>query len=84
MRGAVPGGMALGLDELGPAQAFDAAYGSSAGTLNASGLVSARPRRDPGLDRPAAGARAHQPQPAARAARLATSTSSAVVSKQGG
>ena len=30
MRGAVSGGMALGLDELGLAAAFDAAYGSSA------------------------------------------------------
>ena len=41
MRGAVSGGMALGLDELGLAGAFDAAYGSSAGTLNAMWLVSA-------------------------------------------
>jgi predicted acylesterase/phospholipase RssA len=40
MRGAVSGGMALGLDELGLAGAFDAAYGSSAGTLNAMWLVS--------------------------------------------
>ena len=44
MRGAVSGGMALGLDELGLAQAFDAAYGSSAGTLNAMWLVSGRLR----------------------------------------
>jgi predicted patatin/cPLA2 family phospholipase len=44
MRGAVSGGMALGLDELGLAQAFDAAYGSSAGTLNAMWLVSGRVR----------------------------------------
>jgi predicted patatin/cPLA2 family phospholipase len=36
--------MALGLDELGLAQAFDAAYGSSAGTLNAMWLVSGRVR----------------------------------------
>ena len=57
MRGAVSGGMALGLDELGLAQAFDAAYGSSAGTLNAMWLVSGRVRdgiptwTDPGLVR---------------------------------
>jgi predicted patatin/cPLA2 family phospholipase len=44
MRGAVSGGMALGLDELGLAAAFDAAYGSSAGTLNAMWLVSGRVR----------------------------------------
>jgi predicted patatin/cPLA2 family phospholipase len=44
MRGAVSGGMALGLDELGLARAFDAAYGSSAGTLNAMWLVSGRVR----------------------------------------
>jgi predicted patatin/cPLA2 family phospholipase len=44
MRGAVSGGMALGLDELGLAGAFDAAYGSSAGTLNAMWLVSGRLR----------------------------------------
>src|SRR3954469_8168705 len=37
MRGAVSGGMALALDELGLAHAFDAAYGSSAGRLNAMG-----------------------------------------------
>ena len=55
MRGAVSGGMALGLDELGLAQAFDAAYGSSAGTLNSMWLVSGRVRdgiptwTDPGL-----------------------------------
>src|SRR3954454_16825615 len=42
MRGAVSGGMALALDELGLAHAFDAAYGSSAGTLNAMWLVSGR------------------------------------------
>jgi hypothetical protein len=36
--------MALALDELGLAQAFDAAYGSSAGTLNAMWLVSGRVR----------------------------------------
>src|SRR5215207_6235883 len=44
MRGAVSGGMALGLDELGLARSFDAAYGSSAGTLNAMWLVSGRVR----------------------------------------
>jgi predicted patatin/cPLA2 family phospholipase len=44
MRGAVSGGMALGLDELGLSGAFDAAYGSSAGTLNAMWLVSGRVR----------------------------------------
>src|SRR3954469_9801425 len=40
MRGAVSGGMALALDELGLAHAFDAAYGPLAGTLNAMWLVS--------------------------------------------
>jgi predicted patatin/cPLA2 family phospholipase len=44
MRGAVSGGMALALDELGLARAFDAAYGSSAGTLNAMWLLSGRVR----------------------------------------
>jgi len=44
MRGAVSGGMVLALDELGLAQSFDAAYGSSAGTLNAMWLVSGRVR----------------------------------------
>jgi predicted patatin/cPLA2 family phospholipase len=44
MRGAVSGGMALALDELGLREAFDAAYGSSAGTLNAMWLVSGRVR----------------------------------------
>lgn len=42
MRGAVSGGMALALHEMGLADAFDAAYGSSAGTLNAMWLVSGR------------------------------------------
>ena len=42
MRGAVSGGMALALDELGLGSAFDAAYGSSAGTLNAMWLISGR------------------------------------------
>ena len=42
MRGAVTGGMVLGLDELGAR--FDAAYGSSAGTLNAMWFVSGRVR----------------------------------------
>jgi predicted patatin/cPLA2 family phospholipase len=36
--------MVLGLDELGLAQSFDDAYGSSAGTLNAMWLVSGRVR----------------------------------------
>src|SRR5919107_3793175 len=44
MRGAVSGGMVLALHELGLAQAFDAAYGSSAGTLNAMWLISGRAR----------------------------------------
>ena len=44
MRGAVSGGMALALDELGLRNAFDAAYGSSAGSLNAMWLVSGRVR----------------------------------------
>lgn len=44
MRGAVSGGMALALDELGLSGAFDAAYGSSAGALNAMWLVSGRVR----------------------------------------
>ena len=42
MRGAVSGGMVLGLHQLGLDGAFDAAYGSSAGTLNAMWLVSGR------------------------------------------
>jgi predicted patatin/cPLA2 family phospholipase len=42
MRGAISGGMALALDELGLAGAFDAAYGSSAGALNAMWLASGR------------------------------------------
>ena len=55
MRGAVSGGMALALHELGLGNAFDAAYGSSAGTLNAMWLISGRVRdgiptwTDPGL-----------------------------------
>ena len=44
MRGAVSGGMALALDELGLRDCFDVAYGSSAGTLNAMWLVSGRVR----------------------------------------
>lgn len=57
MRGSVSGGMALGLDELGLADNFDAAYGSSAGTLNAMWLLSGRIRAgmptwtDPGLNK---------------------------------
>jgi predicted patatin/cPLA2 family phospholipase len=42
MRGAVSGGMVLALEEHGLAGAFDAAYGSSAGALNALWLVSGR------------------------------------------
>jgi predicted patatin/cPLA2 family phospholipase len=42
MRGSVSGGMALALEELGLRDAFDDAYGSSAGTLNAMWLVSGR------------------------------------------
>lgn len=42
MRGAVSGGMALALGELGLARSFDAVYGSSAGALNALWLVSER------------------------------------------
>jgi predicted patatin/cPLA2 family phospholipase len=42
MRGAVSGGMALALHELGLADNFDAAYGSSAGALNAMWLISGR------------------------------------------
>ena len=42
MRGAVSGGMALALHQLGLADSFDAAYGSSAGALNAMWLVSGR------------------------------------------
>lgn len=44
MRGAVSGGMVLALDELGLSQSFDAAYGSSAGSLNAMWLLSGRVR----------------------------------------
>lgn len=57
MRGSVSGGMALGLDELGLADGFDAAYGSSAGTLNAMWLLGGRIRdgmptwTDPGLNK---------------------------------
>src|SRR3954468_11609584 len=40
MRGAVSGGMVLGLHELGLGGAFDAAYGASAGALNAMWLGS--------------------------------------------
>jgi predicted patatin/cPLA2 family phospholipase len=44
MRGAVTGGMALALGERGLATAFDAAYGASAGTLNALWLIAGRVR----------------------------------------
>jgi len=42
MRGAVSGGMALALHEAGLGGSFDAAYGSSAGALNALWLISGR------------------------------------------
>lgn len=42
MRGAVSGGMGLGLHELGLADSFDAVYGSSAGALNGMWLLSGR------------------------------------------
>ncbi len=44
MRGAVSGGMVLALEELGFRDAFDAVYGSSAGTLNGMWLISGRVR----------------------------------------
>lgn len=44
MRGAVSGGMGLGLDELGLTRSFDAAYGASAGALNALWFVAGRVR----------------------------------------
>ena len=44
MRGAVSGGMVLALDELGLSRAFHAAYGASAGALNAMWLISGRVR----------------------------------------
>src|SRR3954466_12018446 len=44
MRGAVSGGMALALDELGLGGGVAAACGSSAGTLNAMWLLSGRVR----------------------------------------
>ena len=40
MRGAITGGMALAIDELGIAEAFDDVYGASAGALNAAWLLS--------------------------------------------
>lgn len=40
MRGAITGGMALAIDELGIATAFDDVYGASAGALNAAWLLS--------------------------------------------
>ncbi|WP_210491736.1 patatin family protein [Patulibacter sp. SYSU D01012] len=42
MRGAVTGGMALAVHELGLGGAFDAVYGTSAGALNGMWLVSGR------------------------------------------
>ena len=56
MRGAVSGGMALALDELGLARAFDAAYGSSAGRAERDVAGQRAPaRRHPDVDRPGAG-----------------------------
>jgi len=43
MRGAVTGGMALALHELGLLPAFDAVYGASAGAITGAWLVSSRP-----------------------------------------
>ncbi len=40
MRGAITGGMALAIDELGITEAFDDVYGASAGALNAAWLLS--------------------------------------------
>ncbi len=40
MRGAITGGMALAIDELGIVNAFDDVYGASAGALNAAWLLS--------------------------------------------
>ncbi len=40
MRGAITGGMALAIDELGIVAAFDHVYGASAGALNAAWLLS--------------------------------------------
>jgi len=40
MRGAITGGMALALEELGLTNVFDDVYGASAGALNAAWLVS--------------------------------------------
>lgn len=42
MRGAVSGGMGLGLDELGLTRSFDAVYGASAGALNGLWFVAGR------------------------------------------
>jgi predicted patatin/cPLA2 family phospholipase len=63
MRGSVSGGMVLALDELGLGRSFDAAYGSSAGSLNAMWLLSGRVREgiatwvDPALVRALIGRR---------------------------
>jgi predicted patatin/cPLA2 family phospholipase len=43
MRGAISGGMALALHELGLVPAFDAVYGSSAGAISGAWLVSSNP-----------------------------------------
>ena len=44
MRGAITGGMALAIDELGILPAFDDVYGASAGALNAAWLLSGAAR----------------------------------------
>lgn len=52
-RGAVSGGMALGLHELGLTSAFDDVYGSSAGAINGAWLTSSSPERLVGWTDPA-------------------------------
>jgi len=52
-RGAVSGGMALALHELGLTSAFDDIYGSSAGAINGAWLTSSSPERLVGWTDPA-------------------------------
>lgn len=52
-RGAVSGGMALALHELGLTNAFDDIYGSSAGAINGAWLTSSSPERLVGWTDPA-------------------------------
>ncbi|HYO85821.1 MAG TPA: patatin-like phospholipase family protein [Dermatophilaceae bacterium] len=52
-RGAVSGGMAMRLHELGLAEAFDDVYGSSAGAISAAWLASSTPERLVGWADPA-------------------------------